>query len=565
MIKICEYCGKEFEAKNSRTRYCSGPHYMTCPICGKEYEVKDTYKLDKPPTTCSQKCKVKKIKQTSIAKYGCIAPGNNPEARKKAKSTMIKKYGGEYTMTSPILSAKVQETLYNNYGVTNIRNIPGTDDKIQSTCMERYGAKSYIESEEGMNKTKQTVRERYGTDYTFQSKQIQEKGHKTCLKKFGNRTFAGSDAHKEIMENIKNTRYNGIWPMQTEKAREKRRQTCIAKYGVDNPSKSPIILNKIKNTMIEKYGYVGTMSIEEIRNKIITTNMNLYGVPFYVMLPGVAKSSGKISNVNKHFAKKLDNIGILYELEYIIDKKSYDFYIPKYRLVIEIDPAYTHNIFGNHWGSKIDINYHILKSNLAEDKGIRCIHVFDYDNAHAILASLKPNKNIKHKDSTYMLPNEDIDAFLYKYGISTLLDYNFCIVETDTTDRVYRIIYIKYDESDNCFIVSNIVSIPNYVSDKPFKDTLTEFMKKFNISDIYLILDASKYTGKGYEELGFTKIKRTDPEIIWCKGREAISNTILHKNIPNLGDEELFDIMIHKQYLPVPNCGLYEFLYSIKV
>ena len=48
-----------------------------------------TYKFQNCNVACSYECRVKKTQKTSLEKYGCLAPGNNPEAREKSKKTMV--------------------------------------------------------------------------------------------------------------------------------------------------------------------------------------------------------------------------------------------------------------------------------------------------------------------------------------------------------------------------------------------------------------------------------------------------------------------------------------------
>lgn len=132
-MKICAFCGKEFLPKSNFQKYCKGPHIRICPICGKEYEETNSDNLKRPPHACSYECRAKKTRQTSIERYGCVAPGNNEEAREKAKATMQKKFGVDYTLQSEELSAKVKRTLINRYGVENPNQIESAKEKRKLT------------------------------------------------------------------------------------------------------------------------------------------------------------------------------------------------------------------------------------------------------------------------------------------------------------------------------------------------------------------------------------------------------------------------------------------------
>lgn len=118
--KICKFCNKEFIPKTNNQIYCKGPHYMNCPICNKKYIITNNEKLKNSPTACSYTCRTIKRTQTSLKKYGCTAPGNNPEARKKASQTMINTLGVPYAMMSPKVREKSKKTLLKKYGVDNI-------------------------------------------------------------------------------------------------------------------------------------------------------------------------------------------------------------------------------------------------------------------------------------------------------------------------------------------------------------------------------------------------------------------------------------------------------------
>ena len=130
--KLCLFCNKPFIPKCSSQKYCEQPHYMTCPICGKQYLVTNNENLKRPPVACSYACRAKKTQQTSIKKYGCKAPGNNPEARVKAKQSMQTKYGVDYTLQSNELRNKVEQTMVDRYGVNNFQKIPN-NERITST------------------------------------------------------------------------------------------------------------------------------------------------------------------------------------------------------------------------------------------------------------------------------------------------------------------------------------------------------------------------------------------------------------------------------------------------
>lgn len=180
--RICAYCKKEFIPNSSRQIYCKGPHFMTCPVCGHEYQVTNNDKLKSPPAACSYKCRTVRRTETSLQKYGCIAPGNNPEARKKASSTMMKNLGVPYAMMSKDVRKKSEETLLEKYGVTNVGQNEEIKKKRMETDRNNHGGKLAFNTPESYEHRRKTVYERYGCE-VFAYPEFQQKARETEMKK----------------------------------------------------------------------------------------------------------------------------------------------------------------------------------------------------------------------------------------------------------------------------------------------------------------------------------------------------------------------------------------------
>lgn len=136
--KICEFCGEPFVPRSNFQRYCKRPHYMNCPVCGKRYLVTNNENLKRPPVACSYECRAKKTRETSLKKYGVVAPGNNAEAREKAKQTMQEKYGIDYAMQSAEIYQKGVETIQEKYGVKNIQQVSSITNQAHQTRKDNW-------------------------------------------------------------------------------------------------------------------------------------------------------------------------------------------------------------------------------------------------------------------------------------------------------------------------------------------------------------------------------------------------------------------------------------------
>jgi G:T-mismatch repair DNA endonuclease (very short patch repair protein) len=134
-----------------------------------------------------------------------------------------------------------------------------------------------------------------------------------------------SDSHKEKVRNGKERFFeeNGFWCGSDEDSINKRKKTMLERYGVDNISKLPETINKRDKTCLEKYGKT---SIEILKHY---------------------SWGGKDTRIELKISKILIENDIKFETQYDIyyDEnkfKSYDFYLPKYNLLIEADGDYWH-------------------------------------------------------------------------------------------------------------------------------------------------------------------------------------------------------------------------------
>lgn len=140
------------------------------------------------------------------------------------------------------------------------------------------------------------------------------------------------------------------------------------------------------------------------KTKCKTTCQEKYGVDYPCLTDKAIKhnAGNVISEINKRFAKMLDENNIKYVLEFKIENYSYDFKIKDTDYLVEINPTYTHNSYYNHFGKVKDKNYHHDKTKFAFDNNYICICVWDWDDWNKIIKLIKQN-NIKIKETKIQL------------------------------------------------------------------------------------------------------------------------------------------------------------------
>ena len=323
--------------------------------------------------------------------------------------------------------------------------------------------------------------------------------------------------------------------------RDKAKQTCLEIYGVDNPFKD---IEKIRQSYIDKYGVDHPMKVDSVKQKMIShtdyealitkthqTNLERYGVSNAATLPEcrqrirdsltktfmekygctcywTSKDRTKAYNCvhskpNELFANLLNTNDIDFEREFPLIRKVFDFKVGKN--LIEINPSATHN---STWGiftqEGVDKYYHRDKSQLAEDNGYRCIHVWDWDDIDKIIMQLKPRETVyarkcEVRDVDLSTTREYLNTYhLQGYAKDSIrlgLYYDDKLVSIMTFgkpryNKNYEYELIRYCSSYN--VVGGAEKLFCY------------FVKHYDPQSIISYCDWSKFNGDVYIKLGFT-------------------------------------------------------------
>lgn len=268
-------------------------------------------------------------------------------------------------------------------------------DRKKQTSLKNWGTESPMQSKQVREKLKNAVREKYGVDNVFQSPDFKEKRIKTNLEKYGTEHHLQNPniMDKQIQTNIE--RYGVAHISQLESYKKIIKNTCNAKYGgVGNQSE--ILLNKYKTTVrsnnIKKYDFLigydengdwickcPHPDCDKCKDKFyITTDLIQYSrsrlqVETCTRLFPVDNSRCKNTSIELFIQKLLESHNIEYQsnIRSIIPPKELDIYIPSKNIAIECNGIYSHSTKYKY------PKYHINKSELCKEKGIRLIHIWE--------------------------------------------------------------------------------------------------------------------------------------------------------------------------------------------
>ena len=125
--------------------------------------------------------------------------------------------------------------------------------------------------------------------------------------------------------------------------------------------------------------------------------------------------------------KMLPNEDIVLNDREVLDGKEIDIYIPSKKIGIELDGVY--------WHSQKDKKYHLEKTKLANEKGIKLLHFWDVEYSekkeivlNMIRSKLGLNNRIYGRNTRVKVISKNVaKEFLNKYHINGYHQANFCI------------------------------------------------------------------------------------------------------------------------------------------
>ena len=494
--------------------------------------------LDKYSITKPKELNIKKRKETSLKKYGVDIPAKSDVIKERNKKKNLEKYGTEYFFQSDEFKRKAKETWKNNLGVDNPFKSEDVREKIKETNLRKYGTEYVLSSNDIRKKIKETNIKKYGVDHVSKSKVVMDKIVKSQINTNWNTSLSFNIAELSTAEKFYNFLIN-------KKLKLNRKPTI-----------KDISLS-LNISLTSAYNYVKYYKAEE-----------------YVL-----HNSSTLETMFKDF---LDE----YSINYIqhdrqqIKPKELDFYIPKANLAIEINDIASHNSTKHYLKDElVSEYYHFNKSQLAREKGVHLIHIFEYEM----------NDNIKYnKIKDYIKSTLNIDVikiyarnceikevsskeakdFLDKYHFQ---NYAKCSIRIglyykDTLVEIMTFGKPRFSKTHDIELI-RLCTSSSYKVIGGSQKLFSYFLKNFNYKNILSYCDISKFTGDVYEKLGFTFVKNTKPNYVWTNYTSTFPRYLTQKHklkemFNDLSDDYTEDsAMTSHGYVKIYDCGnaKYEF------
>lgn len=450
----------------------------------------------------------------------------------------------------PAVLSKKESTNIQKWGTKNPQSLESVKQKQKNSLIEKYGVDNYAKTNEFLIKSKSIFKEKYGVDNPSKNQKIIEK----------------------IKAKAKSRDYNKI--------RKKRTETYIKKYGKTHNKHFHLTDENIKKLndidfLVDQH-YNLKKSCCEIANDLGCSSTPILKKLSKAGYTIKRYNTSSIENEIVEYIKTFTN-SISYNSRTVIPPKEIDIYIPEKNTAIEINGTYWHSELNGK-----DKFYHLSKTDLCNQKGIRLWHIFDFEwnnkkdivkskisgifNNHQKIAARKCliNTVSKEQKNSFLTENHlqgtagsNIDLGLF------FKDQLVCLMTFGKS---------RYNKNYQWEMV-RFCSKQTYTIQGGASKLFSFFVKKYSPETIVSYADRRWSNGNLYNQLGFKLSHSSDPNYYYFNRStphciesrikyQKHKLTSLFKNV-NIKKTE-WEIMIENNYDRIWDCGNLVFVWSKK-
>jgi hypothetical protein len=456
---------------------------------------------------------------TMLKKYGVKSYTLTEEYKKSYHETCLKKYGTFFHTQSKNTKNKYKETCLLKYGTVTTAVLPENIKKRQETCLVKYGVDNPAKAENIKIKTKQTNLNKYGQESFLKTNEFKEKAHQTCLDKYGIDSFSKTAGFKAKMSEIMKNKKEDQWSSFCKQVLDSK-ENFIAFLQKENHK--PTVIE-----IAEKLGCSISTIGERLRKWDLYSYFNL---------------SCSTSSYEKEIQEFLNGLGVfMVKNRKILDGLEIDLYNEEYKLGIEFNGTYWHS-----YEMLNDKNYHLNKSKLAESKGIRLIHIYEYEwndlyKKSLIQSLLKiavnkvDSKIYARKCKIQEITNIEARDFNEKNHlqghrnaqITYGLFYNDQLVQLMSFSKTK---YNRNLKEDNEWEIIRGCPGSNNIVVGGVSKLFKHFIKEQKPSKVFSYCDFNKFNGVGYESIGMKFAGYTGPDMKWILKDRTVVNRQPYKH-----------------------------------
>lgn len=324
---------------------------------------------------------------------------SSEETEEKRKITTKKRYNGyDNPLKDPEFYREWQTRFFNKYGVYTPPELPDFDEKSKKTFQENYNGYSHpMKDPEFYKEWVNNFEHIHGVKTPSQ---LPDFNYKFVSKILTNHNVKHPSQIPEVKENNRLKEREKFIPYLYQRLQELNLELIDKEYKhahYEHNWRCKICGTEFSCIWNHTY----------LENKCPTCNPKKKSV-----------SKGELEL--QKFFKSL-NIDFIPNSRQIIKPYELDIYLPKYKLAIEFDGLYWHS------NEFVSPNYHKMKTDICNNKGIRLIHIFENEWASKQVIIKKKLKEILDKNNSTNIKFEDCtikeidntlrDNFINKYDL----------------------------------------------------------------------------------------------------------------------------------------------------
>ena len=543
----------------------------------------------------------RRMKETNLARYGTEYSCQAESVKSKSKASCLQKYGVENVMQSEKVKERLKQSMLERYGTEYALQSEECQSRRRETCIERFGVSSPMQNQKIQEKAKQTNLQRYGTANPMERQEVRDKVVQTCLQRYGTANPMQNPDIRKKAEDTLQAATGSRHPLQNPETRKKAEATTMEHYGTACSLKSKSVQEKVRQTNLSRYGTEFPVQSEEVKAKTKKTNLQRYGSECSLQSQGIKDAIRKEtrlkwldSSIERFNAKGIDILSsreeciesesilyrcrvcgtefsstsfssqtvycpscikktasakekdlaefvksicsceILENTKRIIPPLELDICIPEKHLAIEFNGMYWHS------SAYKERTYHKTKTRLCMDKGLRLIHVFEWewDRSKPIVKSLISSALELYERTEYARRCEVREVSMQDY--EAFLEMNHL---QGRVKSALRLGLWKDGELLMCAgwgrsrFNSKDIELHRMCSKLGCRviGGFSRLVRHSGLERFISYVDMAHFTGQGYVASGFLQTEWTPPGYKWIRNEEVISRQQAQKSrLPKL-------------------------------
>jgi len=351
---------------------------------------------------------------------------------------------------------------------------------------------------------------------------------------------------ERISESVKQTK-SEISKDQQEIIQQRRKQTMIAKYGVAYNSQRKDIhhlwlkpkIDETAHQLLNDSDWVNHQY--NILNKSLTEIAHELKVYYGTVGEYVRKHDFTVRRVvnqslaEKQLADAISEMGVeVITGDWdILESKEIDIFIPAHKIGIEVNGLYWHS-FHPGKSSHENKNQHWEKTTIAKENGVDLIHVTDwewYNKQAQILSLIRSKLGLNKRIGARHTTLKEVSASQCRnfYESAHLQGFaaankHLALVHDDNIVMACSIGRNRFTKNSHDEII-RVASTPGIT----VMGGLSKLLKDQD-GPLMSYVDCDKFTGSGYEQVGFKRVRHSGPGYQWTDGTQPLSRYSCQKH-----------------------------------